>query len=191
MQPRSPEPARPPLAPTGRARDGRSPDDPDSRDPVPLASTPIDPSFRHFAESLSDLVWSALPDGRRILLVDDGIDAATTLARLLRRMGHEVEMAHDGPTGVEAAARFVPELAFLDIGLPGMDGYALARTLRGDPALRGTYLVALTGYGSDADRRRSAEAGFDAHLVKPVDFDELTAVLTRTRSEAEGDRGSG
>jgi signal transduction histidine kinase len=116
---------------------------------------------------------------RRVLVVDDNRDAADSLAMLLRLLGHEVGTAHDGMAALDAARAFVPEVVLLDIGLPNMDGYEVARRLRQEPALSGALLVALTGYGQEQDRRRSLEAGFDIHLVKPVDPDELEAILAR------------
>jgi CheY-like chemotaxis protein len=107
--------------------------------------------------------------GLRILVVDDNVDSAETIALLLQLDGHSVEVAHDGPRAVAAARAFVPDLILLDIGLPGLDGYAVARTLRALPEMQTTMLVALTGYGMDEDRQRSREAGFDHHLTKPVD----------------------
>ncbi|MFO0960404.1 MAG: PAS domain S-box protein [Isosphaeraceae bacterium] len=118
---------------------------------------------------------------RRILLVDDNVDSAETLACLLGRLGHQVTLAHDGPSAIEAASASAPDLALLDIGLPGMDGYEVARRFRGDRARAGMQLVALTGYGSEADRRLSREAGFDDHLVKPVEFEALRRILARER----------
>jgi PAS domain S-box-containing protein len=114
----------------------------------------------------------------RILVVDDNIDAVRSLAMVLEAFGHAVHTAHDGPAALEAAASFRPEAILLDIGLPRMDGYEVARRLRQagqDKAL----LVALTGYGQEEDRRRSREAGFDLHLVKPVDPQELEEILCR------------
>jgi PAS domain S-box-containing protein len=115
---------------------------------------------------------------RRVLVVDDNEDSADSLALLLELKGHEVRVALDGPAALATAHAFQPEVVLLDIGLPGMDGYEVARRLRAERAGEGgLLLVALTGYGQDEDRRRSREAGFDHHLVKPVDFDELTRVL--------------
>jgi CheY-like chemotaxis protein len=105
-------------------------------------------------------------EGRRILVVDDNDDAVETLADVLSQLGHQVATARDGPTALETARHFHPEVCLVDIGLPVMDGYELA--------LR---LIAVTGYGTDADRRRSKEAGFSAHMVKPVDFQELLRVV--------------
>jgi two-component system CheB/CheR fusion protein len=118
---------------------------------------------------------------RRILVVDDNRDSADSLARLLRRLGHEIELAYEGSSACKAASAFTPDIVLLDIGLPGMDGYEVARRLRAEPSLDGVCLVALTGYGSEADRRKSTEAGFDAHLVKPVEFDALRRVLEATQ----------
>ena len=115
--------------------------------------------------------------GRRVLVVDDNADAADSLSFLLEMFGHQVRTAHDGPAGLAAAAEFRPDVVFLDLGMPGMDGYQVAARLRGDPALSGVTLVALTGWGHDDDRRRTREAGFDHHLVKPVDADELRQLL--------------
>ncbi|HEV2844398.1 MAG TPA: response regulator [Thermoanaerobaculia bacterium] len=115
---------------------------------------------------------------RRCLVIEDHVDAAESLALLLQLIGHEVEVAFDAVQGLEAARRFRPEVVLCDIGLPGaMDGYAAARELRADPELRAVYLVALTGYGQEEDRRKALEAGFDSHLTKPADLDELRRLL--------------
>ena len=106
---------------------------------------------------------------RSILVVDDNVDAAETLAMLLRLDGHHVRVVHDGPAALEAARSRVPEVVLLDIGMPGMDGYEVARRLRQLPGLAGVVLVALTGWGQEQDRQRSKEAGFDHHLTKPAD----------------------
>jgi CheY-like chemotaxis protein len=115
--------------------------------------------------------------GQRILVVDDNEDAALSLATLLRHQGHEVQLAHSGPTALEVAKGFEPEVVLLDIGLPGMDGHEVARRLREQDAERQTTLIAMTGYGQEEDRRRSCAAGFDCHLVKPVDPQELFRLL--------------
>jgi signal transduction histidine kinase/CheY-like chemotaxis protein len=121
--------------------------------------------------------------GRRILLVDDNRDAADSLALLLGMDGHEVRVAYGGHQALEAVeSGFVPELAILDIGLPDLDGYDLARRLRQDPDLQRTTLVALTGWGQEEHKQRAREAGFDHHLVKPVDPDQLAAVISARRS---------
>jgi two-component system CheB/CheR fusion protein len=114
---------------------------------------------------------------RHCLLIEDHVDAAESLAMLLELIGHEVEVAFDGAGGLEKARTLSPEVVLCDIGLPGMDGYAVARALRAAPETRSTFLIALTGYGQDDDRRRALEAGFDAHLVKPVDLEALRGLL--------------
>ena len=122
-----------------------------------------------------------LNGSRRVLIVDDNRDAARSLALLLKRYGHVVETADDGPAGLEAARAFAPEIALLDIGLPGMDGHELARHLRADEALRDVVLVALTGYGTESDRLDALEAGFDGHATKPVDLQRLREIIRITR----------
>jgi signal transduction histidine kinase/integral membrane sensor domain MASE1 len=115
---------------------------------------------------------------RRVMVVDDNLDSAESLAVLLQMAGHEVQMAHDGPSALALARKYRPEIVLLDIGLPaGMDGYEVAQRLRPDAGPGGVVLVALTGYGQDEDRRRAAQAGFDHHLVKPVDAGHLTRLL--------------
>jgi signal transduction histidine kinase/CheY-like chemotaxis protein len=115
----------------------------------------------------------------RILVVDDNSDAADTLTELLRLEGYEVRCAGDGKSALAMLDTFVPELALLDIGLPGIDGYQLAGMLRADPRAAGIKLVALTGYGRENDRARALAASFDEHLVKPATGDRLLEVLTR------------
>jgi signal transduction histidine kinase len=128
---------------------------------------------------------SAPPPPRRILVVDDNVEAALTLAELLALEGHETHVAHDGPSAVDAARSLSPDVAILDIGLPGFDGFEVARRLRAEPGLRGLLLVALSGWVQPDDRARSREAGFDHHLAKPVQLKSLELVLL----EAWGDRG--
>jgi CheY-like chemotaxis protein len=117
------------------------------------------------------------PRPLRILVIEDNSDAAETLGDLLRLFGHEAEIALSGSTGVEVARSVQPDVVLCDIGLPGMDGYAVASNLRSEPATRAARLVALTGYGRDSDRQRTREAGFDLHLVKPVEPLELKRLL--------------
>jgi PAS domain S-box-containing protein len=112
-----------------------------------------------------------------IMVVDDNVDAAETLGMLLEASGHRVSIEHDPLCALERARTEAPQVCLLDIGLPGMDGYELARRLRAQPATRHALLVAITGYGQDSDRRLAAEAGFDRHLVKPIDFDSLQNAL--------------
>jgi CheY-like chemotaxis protein len=115
--------------------------------------------------------------GRRVLIVDDNEDAAELLALLLRDQGYETMVAYDGPAALEAVHGFLPEVVILDIGLPVMDGYELASRLRQREGGSAMKLIAITGYGQAADRERSRAAGFDAHLVKPVDLDVLADLL--------------
>lgn len=116
----------------------------------------------------------------RILIVDDNLDAAESMAMLQQIRGHETRTAHTGPDAVRVAAEFRPQAVLLDIGLPGMDGYQVARRLRAMPGVEDAFLVAMTGYGSENDRRRAKEAGFDEHLAKPADLELLRRWL-RTR----------
>jgi PAS domain S-box-containing protein len=113
----------------------------------------------------------------RILVVDDNVDAAAMLAMLLETSGHVVTVAHEGQAGLALARAERPDVCLLDIGLPGMDGKELARRMRGDPDTAGAVLIAVTGYGTQSDRDATAAAGFDHHLVKPVDFDRLHGLL--------------
>jgi PAS domain S-box-containing protein len=114
---------------------------------------------------------------RRVLVIEDNVDAADSLRDVLEIQGHEVAVAYDGPAGVVLARDFRPEVVLCDIGLPGMDGYAVARALRGDDALRGTRLVALSGYALAEDLQRARDAGFERHLTKPPSFEKLAAAL--------------
>ena len=142
---------------------------------LPVASTAVAEQEAAGGEPVRSSSISA----RRILVVDDNIDAADTLATLLRLDGHEVRTAANAPAALVAAAELRPEIAFLDIGLPGMNGYDLARRLRADASLPPMTLVAVTGWGQAEDRRQSREAGFDHHLTKPVAPSELQAFVDR------------
>jgi DNA-binding response OmpR family regulator len=113
----------------------------------------------------------------RILVVDDNRDNAESLARLLQLMGHETAIAYDGLSAVDSVDAFRPEIVLLDVGLPGLDGYEVARRIRAQSWGKDMTLIAVTGWGQAEDRRRSREAGFDHHMVKPVDFGELGKVL--------------
>ena len=116
---------------------------------------------------------------RRILVVDDNRSNATSLGVLLRAMGQDVDEAYDGLTALELARRNHPDVILLDIGLPGMDGYEVARRCREERDLERIMLVAMTGYGKEEDRRRSQEAGFNVHLVKPVNLEDLRLLLNQ------------
>jgi DNA-binding response OmpR family regulator len=113
------------------------------------------------------------------LIVDDNVDSAVSLAILLQLQRHEVNVAYDGPGALEAARRYRPEIVIIDIGLPGMDGHEVSLRLREVDGGEHLLLVAMTGYGQVDDRVRSQKAGFDAHLVKPVDMAALQAILTQ------------
>jgi CheY-like chemotaxis protein len=142
---------------------------------VPLLSAPLPPLP---PEPSGIKPVAAVP--RRILVVDDNRDSADSLAMLLQVTGHEVHIAHDGPEAVEEAATFQPHVILLDIGLPRLNGYEAARQIRKQQRHKNLTLVALTGWGQEEDRRRSEEAGFDAHMVKPVDFAALTKLLAES-----------
>src|ERR1700749_4007707 len=114
---------------------------------------------------------------RRIMVIDDNKDAAESMSMLFELWAHDVACAYDGRTALETAAKYRPHVVFLDIGLPGMDGYEIAERLRELPESTRTVLVAITGYGQDEDRRRSREAGIDHHLVKPVAPDTLHKLI--------------
>jgi signal transduction histidine kinase len=124
---------------------------------------------------------------RRILLADDNADALESLAAVLRLRGHEVFSAPNGAVALETAVRHMPEVALLDIGMPLLDGYEVARRIRLQTWGKAVTLVALTGWGQEADRRRSQEAGFDTHLVKPLDLDKLSALLAQLPPQASAD----
>ena len=126
----------------------------------------------------------------RILVVEDNIDAAETLCVLLELKGHMTDKAHNGRAGLEACRSFKPHIVFCDIGLPGLDGYEVARALRREPESADVYLVALTGYGQQEDQRRTREAGFDLHLIKPVDDSALEMALAMNRASLEEGKSS-
>ncbi|HKI01863.1 MAG TPA: ATP-binding protein [Thermoanaerobaculia bacterium] len=119
----------------------------------------------------------AAPLPLRVLVVDDNLDTAESLRLLLEMAGHEIRTAHSGPEALEAAAAFSPDAILLDIGLPGLNGFEVARRLRQDPLLGTAALFAVSGYGQEEDRQRSREAGFDRHLLKPLDFEEIQNLL--------------
>ena len=118
----------------------------------------------------------------RVLVVDDNLDTVFSLSMLLKASGHDVRPAHDGPTAVQAALVYLPDVVFLDIGLPGLNGYEVAKQIRQHPVLKSVVLVALTGYGQDSDRQTSLQAGFNHHLVKPARLEEMLQILA-TASE--------
>jgi len=119
---------------------------------------------------------------RKILVVDDNEDAATTVAAALEQLGHVIEVAFDGPSAVASAEAFRPDVVLLDIGLPLMDGYEVARHLRSmQDRIGAVRLIAVTGYGQESDRRRALEAGFEHHVVKPLDVEQLERLIQTDR----------
>jgi PAS domain S-box-containing protein len=122
--------------------------------------------------------------GLRLLVVDDNVDTAESLGMLMEAEGHAVRTAYGGPSAVAAAADYRPDAVLLDIGLPDVDGFEVARRLRKDPMHHGMVLIALTGYGQETDRQRSREAGFDHHLVKPIDLAEVRGILATVKAGA-------
>jgi PAS domain S-box-containing protein len=125
-------------------------------------------------------------DGMRFLVVDDNRDAADSLAEILRLMGCSVKTAYDGESGVERAVDYAPQAALVDLGMPGMNGFEVARRLRASPAGKHMVIAAVTGFGAEDDKQRTLSAGFDVHLTKPVDFTTLQSFLERTREIVEG-----
>jgi PAS domain S-box-containing protein len=126
----------------------------------------------------------SVPETFKILIVDDNVDATDMLAGILRLVGHDVQVAYSGQSALEVAMEFQPTIVLLDIGLPEMNGYEVARRLRQRPQSKDTLLIAMTGYGQDSDLQRSTQAGFDYHLVKPVDPEKLEGLFTRLMMQA-------
>jgi PAS domain S-box-containing protein len=137
---------------------------------LPLQAPPTDTDERA-------VPTAARADQLRVLIIEDNEDAAETLRDLLELFGHQVDVAHSGPAGVNQAFELRPDVVLCDLGLPGMDGYAVAVALRQDPATSSARLIAVTGYGQEEDQQRSAAAGFDAHLTKPVELESLQKML--------------
>lgn len=126
----------------------------------------------------------------RVLVVDDNVDAAASLAMLLGALGHEVQTANDGSAALEAIRSFKPAVVFLDLGMPGMSGHEVAKRARAMPAGKETVLVALTGWGQAEDRRRTREAGFNHHLIKPAELQTLKALLAEIRGQSKANEKS-
>jgi two-component system CheB/CheR fusion protein len=142
-----------------------------------IVDLPLDAAPNSTNEAAAEPAPSGADVSKRILIVDDNVDAAQALAMLLTMQGHEVEVRADGASGMAAATTYKPDIVLLDIGLPDMDGYEVARQLRKSGASKGMTLIAVTGYGLPSDRTRSAEAGFDHHLTKPVEAEDLIRLL--------------
>jgi two-component system, chemotaxis family, CheB/CheR fusion protein len=138
---------------------------------LPLARGAPLPSPR---SSRARLPW---PDGKRVAVIEDNADGRHMLQLLLEHAGYEVSTAHDGPSGLALIDRVDPDILIVDIGLPVMDGLELARRVRQSPRHANVYMIALTGYGQQADRAAALDAGFDAHVVKPLDLEELTHLM--------------
>ena len=144
------------------------------------------PALSLASESIAPIETAKQPaQTSRVLVVDDNMDAADMLVMMLQMSGHEVKAAYFGQTALEIAVEYQPDVVLLDIGLPDMDGYEVARHLRQQPQTKDVWLIAMTGYGQDSDRQRSQEAGFDHHLVKPVDPQKLKDLLA-TRAKQPG-----
>jgi CheY-like chemotaxis protein len=148
---------------------------------LPLSAQQQEDAGRH--EALQNAGATATP-ASRLMLVDDNVDAANTLAMLLELQGYAVSVEYRAHDALARAARDAPRACLLDIGLPDMDGYELARQLRAQASTADAVLIALTGYGQAQDRERSELAGFDHHLVKPVEIDRLTALLAQVSAPA-------
>jgi PAS domain S-box-containing protein len=146
---------------------------------LPVLQSPVDLSRSMPAETIKPAETSL-----RVLVVDDNVDAADSAAMLLRRSGHDVRVAYSSQAALETAVIFKPQLILLDIGLPKMDGYEVARRLREHSELKDVRLVAVTGYGQDADRQRSRSAGFDHHLVKPFTLEQVQQVLPKSSDQS-------
>jgi signal transduction histidine kinase len=150
---------------------------------MPLAQAPAQ------GEARPQAVTTHSTAGKRVLIVDDNVDAAETLAMMLELLGQQTRQAHEGLGAIKAAQEYQPELIFMDIGLPGLSGHEVASKLRGELGMRDTFIVALSGYGTEEDRRKSMRAGFDSHLVKPLDpsaLPEILAQADRRRERAPG-----
>lgn len=147
---------------------------------LPVVPVPVslqEPILRNIVPSHSKSI--------RVVVVDDNVDSAQSLGLLLQALGHEVRTAYDGPTAISLAVAFRPNIMFLDIGLPQLDGYQVARRLKQHSDLDETVLVAMTGYGQESDKLRSLEAGFHHHLVKPADFDRIQEILAKVSLTAQ------
>src|SRR6185503_16924567 len=141
---------------------------------LPLA---LSPTARTTPTQEQSAATSRALSKRRILIVDDNRDGAESLAMLLNFMGSDVRVALSGPAALEIMTSYKPNVVLLDIGMPGMDGYEVANQVRQHPQLKDVTLIALTGWSQEEDRRRCRKAGFDHHMIKPVDFDALQALL--------------
>ena len=124
------------------------------------------------------------PSALKVLVVDDNVDTVLSFSMLLKASGHEVRTAHDGPAAIVAALDYEPDVVLLDIGLPGLNGYEVAKRLRQYPVFKNVVLIALTGYGQDSDRQTALQAGFNHHLVKPASLAQLQQILATVSTPA-------
>ncbi len=138
---------------------------------IPLSNAP--------SQQRSTRIPTTVRKGSRIVVVEDNIDARDMMCHLLTRAGFECDAVGDGLSAIAAIASFRPDAAIIDVGLPGIDGFEVARRIRSDATHPGLTLIAVTGYGQHSDRARTKEAGFDAHLIKPVKFEELIELLSK------------
>ena len=122
------------------------------------------------------------PSGLRVLVVDDNRDSADSATDVLRLLGNQVESAYDGETSLATARRFKPHMVLLDLAMPGVDGYEARRRLVAESGLHAAFFVAMTGFGNEDDKKRTRDAGFDAHLTKPVELDALITLLNEARA---------
>ena len=148
---------------------------------VPLVASAVDSD--HGSDTAPQADQFLPPSGKRLLVVDDNQDAANSLAMLLKLQGHEVRVAYSGMGAVEITKTYTPDVVFMDIGMPGMDGYEAARRIREQPGLGRVVLAALTGWGQQEDRRRTAEAGFNHHLVKPPEPKVIESLLADLKKQ--------
>lgn len=143
-----------------------------------IVSLPLAPSVSPASRRESHPAKTLPKQSRaRIVVVEDNKNQAASLQRLLQAMGHEVQVAYDGPSAMKLMSTFIPDIALIDLGLPTMDGYEVAQRLREQPEFRNVILIAQTGWGREEDRKRAREAGFEHHLVKPIDHHQLAQIL--------------
>jgi CheY-like chemotaxis protein len=141
-----------------------------------IVRLPLGKQRSSHASPLAPAAASVFPN-HRVMVVDDNLDSARSLALLLKKLGAQVQVAHDGPSALDLLAQYHPTVVLLDIGMPGMDGYEVARRIRSQPNGDQFLLIALTGWGQEDDRQRSRQAGFDHHLLKPADLSALKAIV--------------
>jgi CheY-like chemotaxis protein len=150
-----------------------------------IVCLPLVTGLRRAGPPQSDSKPSDVLSQRRLLVVDDNRDAADSLGLLLKFLGADVQVVYDGPAALEAVETFRPEVAFVDIGMPDMDGHEVARRIHQKPETRDITLIALTGWSQAEDRRRTSSAGFDFHLIKPADLNALQALLVSLENHDE------